>query len=160
MGRDPNRAPGTGGPAELGQAGRRDGRPRAASPWPAGWPIKPALLPNKQTATMCCGSASAPPTRQPSAHPPELLPRRRPTEELLARSQQNCKGIPTWGVHTLRGHPAWGVHTGLRAQSGWGIHIGCRSRFGSECLHWLQRLSCMKFFDSWFPGLFPSEARS
>ena len=30
--RDPNRAPGSGGPAELGQAGRRDGRPRATSP--------------------------------------------------------------------------------------------------------------------------------
>lgn len=46
---------------------------------------------------MCCGSASVSPTRQPSAHHPEQLPRRR-------------LPAPSWAAHPglLRTHPACG----------------------------------------------------
>lgn len=100
---------------------------------------------------MCCGSASVPPTRQPSAHRPGQLPRRRlpapswaarsilgcpshPPQkpalallELLAGSQRDLKGSPALGCpHKPESHPAWGVHTDRRGYSGEGIYTDLR----------------------------------
>lgn len=103
--------------------------------------------------------------RLPPASPLPTHRSRCPGDDQLTSSWREANGtakgaqlgVSTPPEVTLLG----GVHTGLRAHSGWGVHIGCRTRFGSGCLHWPQRLSCMeKFFDSWFPGLFPSQARS
>lgn len=122
----------------------------------------------------CAQLLSASPTRQPlcplaGAAAQEMtdcripgLPCSEPAlmlQELLARSQWNCKGHPAWGIHTPRGHPAWGVHTGLRTHFGWGVHwlqkplwVTAVSILASEIvLHG-------EVFLLLIPGLSPSEA--
>lgn len=97
---------------------------------PPGWPIKPAPLPNKQTATMCCGSASVPPTRQPLAHPLEQLPWR-------------CLPASSWAAYAACSEPpcprwsSWQEAKGTpEAVLQWGVYTGCRGHSGSGYLHW------------------------
>lgn len=101
---------------------------RAASPWPPGWPIKPAPPPNKQTATMCFGSPSGPPYTSPPPttrsscpgdvclpHPglsllscSEACPA---CLELLVRGQQGPEGTAASGVYASLRSPCMAVST-------------------------------------------------
>lgn len=123
----PHRAPGSQGPAELEQLGREGGACLAysssegASPWPPGWPIKPAHCPINRQRPCAAGQlqrpprAGPPPTPRSSCPGPPILPCSESHPgllELLARSQRDVAGSPAWGRGALWPHGHRMGHTG------------------------------------------------